>query len=150
MSKSSRSRGYRAERELVTQLWKKGFAVVRAPASGSKIKRAAYPDVVAIKKGRVAVFEVKSRSKEESIYIDREQIVKLVEFAERAGGRAYVAVKLPRQKWVFVPVEKLESTSSGYRVGRETLTESLNFDQLEVALGLKSNLMKYASPSEKE
>ncbi|MCS7099263.1 MAG: Holliday junction resolvase Hjc [Sulfolobales archaeon] len=148
MSRGSRSRGYRAERELVAQLWRRGFAVMRAPASGSKVKRAHYPDVVAIKNGRVAVFEVKSRSKEGNIYIEEEQIAKLVEFAARAGGKAFVAVKLPRQDWAFVPVERLELTSSGYRIRRDILSDSLNLDQLEVLLGLRSTLLEYVKTSE--
>lgn len=147
--KGGRARGYRAERELVLQLWKRGFAVMRAPASGSKIRRAKYPDVVAIKKGRIAVFEVKSRSKEETIYIDREQIQKMVEFAERAGGKAYVAIKIPGRDWVFVPVEQLEQINSGYRIRKETIAEGLNMEQLEVALGLRETLLKYLEPSSK-
>jgi len=147
--KSGRSRGYRAERELVVQLWKRGFAVMRAPASGSKVKKAMYPDVVAIKNGHVAVFEVKSRSKEETIYIDREQVLKMIEFTERAGGRAYVAIRIPGRDWVFVPAEKLEPTGSGYRVGREAIAEGLNMEQLEVVLGLQETLLKYVKPHQK-
>lgn len=143
---SRRSRGFRAERDLVTKLWARGFAVMRAPASGSKVKRAAYPDVVAIRKGHVAVFEVKSRSKEENIYIEKEQVDKLVEFATRAGGKAYIAVKVAGSDWVFIPVELLEPTASGYKVSREILARGLNIEQLEVDLGIRETLDKYIKP----
>ncbi|MEM1622615.1 MAG: Holliday junction resolvase Hjc [Sulfolobales archaeon] len=147
MSKGSRSRGYRAERELVALLWRRGFAVMRAPASGSKVKKAMYPDVVAIKNGRVAVFEVKSRSREETIYVDKEQVTKIVEFAERAGGSAYIAIRVPGKDWVFVPIERLEPTGSGYRVGKDVIAKGLNIEQLEIALGLQETLLKYVRPN---
>lgn len=142
-----RSRGYRAERDLVILLWKRGFAVMRAPASGSKIKRAMYPDIVAIKKGKIVVFEVKSRSKEETIYIGSEQIRKLLEFTTRGGGRAYIAVKIPGKDWLFIPVEQLEPTTSGYRISRESLKGALSLNQLEVVLGLAETLEKYMKNS---
>ncbi len=150
MSGRGRARGYRAERELVVQLWRRGFAVMRAPASGSKIKKAAYPDVVAIKSGRVAVFEVKSRSKEETIYLEREQVAKIAEFARRAGGRAYVAVRIPDRGWTFVPVENLEPTETGFKVRKESLAEGLDLEQLEVSLGLRETLLKYVKPPREE
>lgn len=143
MAKGGRARGYRAERELVVKLWRRGFAVMRAPASGSKVKRAMYPDVVAIKRGRVAVFEVKSRSREEAIYLDRDQVEKMVEFAERAGGKAFVAIKIPGRDWIFIPVERLELTRSAYKVGREALGGGLSMEQLEVCLGLRETLERY-------
>jgi len=145
--RSGRARGFRAERDLVAKLWARGFAVMRAPASGSKIRKAAYPDVVAIRNGCVAVFEVKSRSKEEAIYIEKEQVDKLVEFASRAGGKAYVAVKVAGSDWVFVPVEILEATASGYKVSREALMRGLNIEQLEVDIGLRETLDRYIKPN---
>lgn len=150
MPKGGRARGYRAERELVVQLWRRGFAVMRAPASGSRVRKAAYPDVVAIKNGRVAVFEVKSRSKEETIYLEREQVAKIVEFARRAGGKAYIAVRIPDRGWIFVPVEKLEQTEAGYKVRKEALLEGLSLEELEVALGLRETLLKYVGHRQEE
>jgi len=117
---------------------------MRAPASGAKIKRAKYPDVVAIKKGRVAVFEVKSRSKEGAVYVDKEQVEKLLNFAERAGGKAYIAVRIAGRGWLFVPLSKLEDTGSSYKVSRESLDEGMTIEQLEVDLGVVETLDKYA------
>jgi len=126
-----RTKGYSAERELVVKLWRMGFAVMRAPASGSKIKRAKYPDVVAIKSCRVLVFEVKSRSKLESIYIDEGQIRKLKEFADRAGGQAFIAVKISGDKWRVVGLEQLEKLNSNtYKVSREVLLSSKGLEEL--------------------
>ncbi|HIC99009.1 MAG TPA: Holliday junction resolvase, partial [Pyrodictiaceae archaeon] len=38
-------RGFEAERDLARRLWQKGFAVIRAPASGAKTKHYVYPDL---------------------------------------------------------------------------------------------------------
>ncbi|MEM1828904.1 MAG: Holliday junction resolvase, partial [Desulfurococcaceae archaeon] len=40
---SKRVKGFSHERDLVRRLWEYGFAVMRAPASGSKAKRVRYP-----------------------------------------------------------------------------------------------------------
>lgn len=137
---SSRSRGFSHERDLVRRLWERGLAVIRAPASGSKAKRVPYPDVVAIYKGRVMVFEVKTTRKRKEIYIKRGQVEKLREFAERAGGKAFVAVKaVGTGEWLFAPVEALEQTPSGnYKVSLEG-GGLLKMEQiLAEAMGVKS------------
>jgi Holliday junction resolvase len=128
---SIRRRGFEAERELVRKLWRKGFAVVRAPASGAKAKRIIYPDVVAIYQGRVLVFEVKTRSKLEAIYIEGDKVLKLKEFARRAGGEAFIAVKIKGEGWYFIPLEALNYTGKHYRLDAETIKEQgLRFEEL--------------------
>ncbi len=139
-----RSRGYRAERELVHMLWRLGFAVMRAPASGSRIRKAEYPDVVAIMNGRVAVFEVKSRAKPTGIYVEGEQVKKLVDFAARAGGTPYIAVRIPHKEWKFVRVDteasKIEKT---FKVGREDVERAPNIAGVLADLGLLRTLKDY-------
>ncbi len=100
-------RGSSAERELVYRLWSSGFAAIRAPASGAKAKKVFYPDVVAIYKGKVFVFEVKMRKDFAGLSINREKMEKLLEFARRAGGKAYIALKLRSQhKWLIIEIEE--------------------------------------------
>jgi Holliday junction resolvase len=137
----ARARGYRAERELVEILWRQGFAVMRAPASGAKIKVADYPDVVAIRAGRVAVFEVKARRSKGVIYVRKEQVRKLREFARRAGGRAYIAVRVPNKGWKFVPVEDLEETSRNYKISRDALERSGSLAAVLADLGFQARLL---------
>lgn len=105
---------------------------MRAPASGSKAKRLAYPDVVAIYKGRVLVMEVKTVKKPRNLYIEPHQVNKLLEFTERAGGEPYIALKVVGTgEWVFIPVSKLEKTESGkYRLRKETIVEGLKLESL--------------------
>ncbi|MCC6057556.1 MAG: Holliday junction resolvase [Desulfurococcaceae archaeon] len=121
-----RSSGISAERELVVKLWKLGFAVIRGPASGAKIKRGVYPDVVAIKNRHVFVFEVKKRSKLDHIYIDKDQIEKLKEFARRAGGEALIAAKITELKiWKAIPIELVKEVSANkVRVDREVIEQA--------------------------
>lgn len=121
-----RSSGISAERELVVKLWKLGFAVIRGPASGAKIKRGVYPDVVAIKNRHVFVFEVKKRSKLDHIYIDKDQIEKLKEFARRAGGEALIATKITELKiWKAIPIELVKEVSANkVRVDREVIEQA--------------------------
>ncbi len=146
-----RSRGYRAERELVIKLWRLGFAVLRAPASGARIKRADYPDIVAIKEGRVAVMEVKSRTKLSTIYVREEQIRKLINFAKRAGGQAYIAIKIPYRQWKIVPLSKLKQTSSGtYKVEKEVIEKALGIEQILLDLGLVRSIKEYITTQQTE
>jgi Holliday junction resolvase len=124
-----RRRGFEHERELARRLFKEGFAVLRAPASGAKVFRLIYPDVVAIFKGRVLVFEVKAYSSLRVVYIDTRRYERLMTFAERAGGEAYLAFKLiGTGEWRLVPFSKLEKTRSGvYRcdIGQLEIAEKL-------------------------
>jgi Holliday junction resolvase len=110
-----RRKGFAHERELAKRLYNEGFAVIRSPASGSKLKRIFYPDIVAIYKGKTLVFEVKAYSKLDYIYIKEEKIKRIVDFSERAGGRSFIVVKIIGSgEWKVVPVTELERTKKGY------------------------------------
>jgi Holliday junction resolvase len=140
---SNRRRGFAQERDLAKKLWDKGFAVMRAPASGSKAKRLLYPDLVAIKNGVVFAFEVKTtRSRKRDIYIPRQQVDKLVEFSRRSGGMPFIAVKIVGEgDWFFIPLRDLQETGSGgYKLPLSRLeTHSfLKMDNLlTLALGVR-------------
>jgi len=113
MPRPSRRKGTAHERDLAYRLFEAGFAVLRGPASGSKVKRLIYPDVVAIYKGRTFAFEVKAFSELRPIYLDARRSEKLLEFAERAGGEAYVAFKhIGSGEWRLVPLSALRRTRS--------------------------------------
>lgn len=103
----------RAENELATILWSMGYAVIRGPSSGGGVRRRFQPDLVAVKNGVILVFEVKTAREGEPLYVESSQIVGIQEFARRAGGFAYVAVRLKGGEWRFHPVESLEVTKGG-------------------------------------
>ncbi|BEP17559.1 Holliday junction resolvase Hjc [Pyrofollis japonicus] len=119
-----RKRGFRAERELVQKLWSRGFAVIRGPASGSGARKIFYPDVVAIYKGNVYVFEVKYRSnKDHIIYLDKEKVRKLKDFAARANAQTLLAVRFKGGKWYIIPLDSqsLEDVGTRYKVNIQKL-----------------------------
>lgn len=107
--------GFAHERELALRLYREGFAVVRAPASGAKARRLYYPDVTAIYRGRVVAFEVKAFSRPRDVYLEEARYRRLLDFASRAGGMAVLAVKyVGTGVWRIVPLELGERTPSGY------------------------------------
>lgn len=117
---------------------------MRAPASGARIRKAEYPDVVAIMKGRVAVFEVKSRAKPSGLYIELDQIKKLIDFAERAGGIPYIAVKIPHKEWKFIRVLKEGiKDDKTYKVSREDIEKAPGIGGVLTDLGLMKTLADY-------
>lgn len=94
----SYAKGYSAERELVHTLANLGFMTIRAPRSG-RINLPS-PDVIAVKDGKVLIFEVKFR--ESAFTIAKEQIDELVAWKEKAGAITYVACKQSRKGWKFL------------------------------------------------
>ena len=103
----------RLENELANMLWSLGYAVVRGPSSGSRVKKRYQPDLVAIKKGRILVIEVKKARRGKPLYIPSRQVKGLREFAERSGGLAVIAVKIPRSEWRIHELSGLGLTPGG-------------------------------------
>jgi len=106
-------KGKRAEYELVNLLKRSGYAVMRAPASGARAKKVFYPDVMAVKfdgvKHKVLIFEVKLRDERETVYIAGPKYWMLRDYAQRAGGKALLAVKVSKEgRWFLFPIEWLE------------------------------------------
>jgi Holliday junction resolvase len=96
---SVKRKGSAKERELANFFWERGCAVLRGCSSGGGVRKRYVPDVVAICRGRVLVFEVKYRSRYAPIKIETDKLEKLIAFAERAGGRPYILVKYGREPW---------------------------------------------------
>lgn len=113
----SYAKGYKAEIELLHMLYKRGWAVLRAPRSG-RIGVAA-PDLVAIKGGKVVVIECKSRA--EAFSVEAEQIEQLREWQRRAGAAAYIGWKVSRGGWFFFSVDDV--ASNGGHLGKKFLQE---------------------------
>jgi len=86
---------------------------MRAPASGARARKVFYPDVMAVKfdgqRHRVLIFEVKLRDDRETIYIAGPKYWMLRDYAMRAGGQAYLAVKVYKEgRWFLFPIEWME------------------------------------------
>ncbi len=112
-------KGDRRERELVNKLDANGFAVMRAPASGSATERD-LPDVIAGNGERFYAIEAKASSGR-PIYLDVAEVASLQYFADSFGAEALIAVRFDREAWYFFEPDELYRTDGGnYRVKKET------------------------------
>ncbi|WP_069807040.1 Holliday junction resolvase Hjc [Vulcanisaeta thermophila] len=99
-----KSKGSAHERALANRLWEAGLAVLRGCSSGGGVRRRFVPDIVAMGRGFILIIEAKYRAEPTPVRIEGEKVRKLLEFARRSGGDAYVAVKYGRDDWRFIPV----------------------------------------------
>lgn len=112
-------KGERRERELVNLLDEIGFAVIRAPASGSATDRE-LPDVIAGDGERFYAIEAKS-SNGNPIYLTAEEVDALNYFAEGFGATPRIGIRFDEEAWAFFAPEDLYETEGGnYRVKKET------------------------------
>jgi Holliday junction resolvase len=123
-------KGDRRERELVNELDAAGFAVMRAPASGSATERD-LPDVLAGDGEKFYAIEAKS-SAGDPIYLSGEEVESLIYFARNFGAKARVAARFDREDWYFFHPGDLHVTDGGnYRVKKETaLADGEDLDEL--------------------
>jgi len=123
-------KGERRERELVNLLDEAGFAVMRAPASGSATERD-LPDVLAGNGEQFYAIEAKS-SAGDPIYLDGGEVESLLYFSQNFGARARIGVRFDREDWYFFHPGDLYTTDGGnYRVKRETaIAEGVDFAEL--------------------
>jgi len=136
---SANRKGDRRERELVNRLDESGFAVMRAPASGSATDRE-LPDVLAGDGDRFYAIEAKSSSGQ-PIYLSGEEVEALIFFAQNFGAKARIAVRFDREDWYFFHPGDLYTTDGGnYRVKKETaLSEGVDFEEF-VGISSKTTL----------
>ncbi|MFC7135797.1 Holliday junction resolvase Hjc [Halobaculum litoreum] len=112
-------KGDRRERELVNRLHDAGFAVMRAPASGSSTDRE-LPDVLA-GDGRVFYAVEAKSSSGDPIYLRGEEVEALIYFARNFGATPKIGVRFDREDWYFFHPGDLYVTDGGnYRVKKET------------------------------
>ncbi|AFA39551.1 Holliday junction resolvase - archaeal type [Pyrobaculum oguniense TE7] len=123
---SVKRKGSAKERELANFFWERGCAVLRGCSSGGGVRRRYVPDIVAVCRGRVLVFEVKYRAKYAPIRLEPEKAEKLALFAKRAGGEAYLLVKYGREPWKVLPLAD--------RVGREEYEKGVELKAFVEAL----------------
>ncbi|MFC7097218.1 Holliday junction resolvase Hjc [Halobaculum marinum] len=126
-------KGDRRERELVNRLHDAGFAVMRAPASGSSTDRE-LPDVLA-GDGRVFYAVEAKSSSGDPIYLRGEEVEALIYFARNFGAAPKIGVRFDREDWYFFHPGDLHVTDGGnYRVKKETaLADGETIDDLLAA-----------------
>ncbi|WP_336336134.1 Holliday junction resolvase Hjc [Haloarcula brevis] len=126
---NSNAKGDRRERELVNALDEAGFAVMRAPASGSATERE-LPDVLSGDGETFYAIEAKS-SAGDPIYLTGEEVEALLFFARNFGAKPRIAVRFDREDWYFFHPADLHTTDGGnYRVKKEkALSEGTDFEE---------------------
>jgi Holliday junction resolvase len=119
---SGRNRkGDRRERELVNALDDRGFAVMRAPASGSATERE-LPDVLVGDGDVFYAIEAKSSSGD-PIYLTSDEVEALRYFSENFGAKPRIGVRFDREDWYFFHPGDLHFTGRNYRVKKEKALE---------------------------
>lgn len=108
---SSKSKGTKAERELLHMFWAKGFAAIRSAGSGSM--KYPGPDLIVSNKSRRLAVECKSTKKNKK-YLDEADIKQLKEFCDIFGAEPWFAVRFARMDWLFLSLEDIEKTENGY------------------------------------
>lgn len=96
-------KGARFERDVVNELWKHGWAALRAAGSGSIGHPV--PDVIGVKEKKIVAIECKS-SRRNKVYLE-EAILNLKKFAEISGAKSYIGVKFLKKKPMFFDVDDL-------------------------------------------
>ena len=126
----SHAKGDRVERELVNKLDEAGFAVMRAPASGSATERE-LPDVLAGNGDTFYAIEAKSSSGN-PIYLTGEEVEALVFFSRNFGAKPRIGVRFDREDWYFFhPGDCYVTDGGNYRVKKETaLADGIDFEEL--------------------
>lgn len=106
----TKSKGSRAERELLHMLFNHGFSVVRSAGSGSIPLPSA--DIIAANGKKCFAIECKSVGKERKD-IPKFRIDELKTFSERFGATAILAIKFDYKGWYFLKLDHLGKTPSG-------------------------------------
>ena len=108
---SSKSKGTKAERELLHMFWAKKWATLRSAGSGSM--KYPGPDLIASNKIRTLAIECKSTKKKKQ-YLEEYDIQQLKDFCQIFGAEAWFAVRFARTNWLFLSLDDIEKTENGY------------------------------------
>ncbi len=126
---SKKSKGIRAERELVHLFWSAGFVALRAPASGAI--RYPCPDILAGSLSRKLAIECKA-ARVQRIYIAAEQVENLQRFGAIFGAECWIGVRFDKLDWHFITLDDLTTTGGGnYLISKEhAKTRGMLFEEL--------------------
>ncbi len=118
---SLKSKGISYERELIHLFWGTGnWAAMRIAGSGS-IK---YPsaDILAGNVLRKLAIECKS-VKNNAVYIPKEDVEQLKEFAKIYGAEPWIAVRFHNKEWHFLSMDNLEFTENNAVITTENMKQ---------------------------
>ena len=97
------NKGANAERKLLKRFLAIDWGGVRIAGSG-KMNKA--PDLILGHPGRLFIVECKT-SRKSAVYIDRQEILNVIDYANKFGGEPWYAVRFTRMPWKFIPATTL-------------------------------------------
>ena len=126
---ANKDKGSNAERGLLHKFWATGkWCAIRSAGSGSM--KYPGPDLLVGNLTRRMSIECKS-SKTNKIYLDEHDVNQLKEFSKIFDARPWFAVKFFRKDWLFVSIEDLEKTPTGYVIDFKVAElRGLSFEEL--------------------
>lgn len=123
-----KSKGSKAERELLHTFWENGWACVRAAGSGSTTFCS--PDLLAGNSVRRLAIECKS-TKNSTKYLTKKEVEDLCFFAKKFGAEAWIGIRFPSANWFFLNIEDLKETGKFFSVSTESAKfKGLLFEEL--------------------
>ena len=96
-------KGSNAERELLKMFHDSGWGAIRIAGSGHTANA---PDLIAGHPGKLLIIECKS-SKKPAVYVKTDEILKVIEYANKFGGEPWYAFRFNRMPWKFMPAHSL-------------------------------------------
>jgi len=126
---STKSKGIKAERELIHMFWQTEiWSSHRIAGSGSS--RYPSPDIIAGNNQRILALECKTLKKGKK-YLDQKEIEQLIEFSQKFGAESWLAMKFGRQPWSFLKPEHLEKTGNCFAISQNLIEEKgITFQEL--------------------
>ena len=124
-----KSKGTRAERELLHRFWENKWAAMRSAGSGSTTRPS--PDLLASKNNKTLAIECKS-IKSKNHHFNKEEINQLVLFSKIFGAKPIIGMRFNNKGWFFLDVNTLQPNKNGnYTVSLKLSKEiGKSFDSL--------------------
>jgi Holliday junction resolvase len=125
---SNKSKGSNAERELVSLFTENSWKALRVAGSG--VNDDSPCDIIAGKLGKKpCAIEAKS-SRQNRIYIKKQQIEDFILYSSMLGARPVLAIRFTYEGWLFLNPEHLEDSGKAWVISREKAkSQGLKFSQ---------------------
>ena len=105
-----KTKGTRAERELLHLFWENEWAAMRSAGSGSTTRPS--PDILAGKNRKTLAIECKS-IKSKSHYFSKEEIDQLLIFSELFGAKPLIGMRFDNIGWYFLDLKDIPPNKKG-------------------------------------
>lgn len=114
----TKTKGTKAERELIHMFWNNGFAAIRSAGSGSM--KFPSPDIIASCNKKIFAIECKSL-KGRTKYIEKGKIEELISFSKLFNVIPLIAVRFDRNGWFFLKPEEIIKTEKNYIISLDNI-----------------------------